>query len=236
MTLKEAVAAANRGKEPPRIPYVYGAQYSIAEASSVVNGGIKTMKGGISRASYYSTGSGDNAKPAFPKENHVWRFDFHDGSRLETNDAKQADIPKVEQKIRQLCGEVRQKQIGAVALLLSQSGMAPLAGSPLAKYGVAAHELTGANMLLNRDLTTGLYTLPVFGTTGHDLFHDVQISPDGKTATITQTISGDLNASDAVDAQAVYFGKATISQRLVIDLEPEIPVVTGCQLSQRIEA
>ena len=484
-TLREVVGAVSRGKELPHLPYVSGAQYSIEEASSVANAGISTMNGDINRLSLYMTGEGENAKSVFSEESHAWKFAFPDGERLETSGTKHADIPKVGQKIRQLCGEVHQKQIGAVALLLSQSGMGALRGKALAKYGietnehtpvnfalsrddetgavtirysspsvlpvqfswtatvavdgsvtstpfviekpvkqldnetaaamvaerakalgvelsdaqrdqavsllrthgtnmfaknaklfagfvvqqvrtrgtaekkekiaadtaksirewrdfefgdqrnvefrnaakdyasntirqymqpekagefkdnilgtmiddanravytfngttyihrpkdevisafktlvpdakkqkalstylnqlclettflpsnhvpydtgVVAHELPGANMLLNRDMTTGLYQFSILGSKGHDLFHDVQISPDGKTATITQSISGELNASGEVNMAEVNFGKVTIRQRLVINLEPEIPVVTDFQLAQTID-
>ena len=158
-TFREAVSAMERGKEMPRLPYVSDAQYSIEEASSIANAGISSMNGDICRLSYYGTGEGENAKLAFPKENHAWRFAFPDGERLATSETKLDDIPKVGQKIRQLCGEVHQKQIGTVAHLLSQSGTGVLLGQPLAKYGIGTNEHSPVNFALSRDDETGAVTI-----------------------------------------------------------------------------
>ena len=55
------------------------------------------------------------------------------------------------------------------------------------------------------------------------------------TATLTQSITADLSGpgSDMNDPKS--FGQVTFSQRLVIDLEPDIPVVTDYKLLQTIE-
>ena len=118
--------------------------------------------------------------------------------------------------------------------LCFESTMLPSNHAPY-DTGVDANKIPGADMLANRDFTTGLYHFVILGTTGHDLFHDLQVSPDGKTATITQTISADLASSSVVGMKEAHFGKVTLTQRLVIDLEPEIPVVTDFQLAQTIE-
>jgi hypothetical protein len=59
---------------------------------------------------------------------------------------------------------------------------------------------------------------------------------DGRTATITQTLSGDFAAPHSSQNNPVFFGSVTFAQRLVIDLTPEIPVVTDFKLSQTIES
>ena len=101
--------------------------------------------------------------------------------------------------------------------------------------GVEAHKLPGFDALVNRDLTSGLYQAPVLYTSGHVLKHDLKLSEDGRTATITQTITADLSGLKANMNDANSFGQVTFSQRLVIDLEPDIPVVTDYKLSQTIE-
>ena len=97
-----------------------------------------------------------------------------------------------------------------------------------------AINLPGAKALVNRDMTSGLYQLSILSTYGHGLTHDLQLSEDGKTATITQTITADLAAPGSRMDRLVSFGQVTLSQRLVIDLEPDIPVVTDYKLSQTI--
>ncbi|MBP3730559.1 MAG: hypothetical protein J6I40_03700, partial [Mailhella sp.] len=100
--------------------------------------------------------------------------------------------------------------------------------------GVAASGLPGFGALVNRSLLSGTFQVHVLDTTGHGLVHDLKISPDGRTATITQTLSADLDAPGSNMNQKVSFGQVTFSQRLVIDLEPEIPAVVDYKLSQTI--
>ena len=100
--------------------------------------------------------------------------------------------------------------------------------------GEGALNLPGAKALVNRDMTSGLYQLSILSTYGHGLTHDLQLSEDGKTATITQTITADLAAPGSRMDRLVSFGQVTLSQRFVIDLEPDIPVVTDYKLSQTI--
>ena len=101
--------------------------------------------------------------------------------------------------------------------------------------GVEAHNLPGSDALVNRDLTSGLYQSSVLYTYQHVLTHDLKLSEDGRTATITQSITADLSGPGADMNDPKSFGQVTFSQRLVIDLEPDIPVVTDYKLSQTIE-
>ena len=101
--------------------------------------------------------------------------------------------------------------------------------------GTEAYKLKGADMLANRDMSTGLYSLAILDTVGYPITYDLQVSPDGKMATITHTITGELAAPGEVNGITGHFGKVTLSQRLVINLEPDIPVVTDFQLSQSID-
>ena len=158
-TLDEALAAAEKGKTLPTVPFFSDAQYSIGEASSFSTCGLATMNGDICRFSPYMTGKGDDAKEAFPSGQHAWGFTFPDGERLETNFDKQANIPRVGQKIKDLCGEVHPKQIGTVAYLLSQSGVSILKNRPLAKYGINSNEHSPVNFALSRNAETGAVTI-----------------------------------------------------------------------------
>lgn len=100
--------------------------------------------------------------------------------------------------------------------------------------GVAAADLPGSGALVNRDMTTGLFANSLLSTFGHGIVHDLQVAPDGRTATITQTMSADLSGPGALMHDPKSFGQVTFSQRLVIDLESEIPTVTDYQISQTI--
>ena len=158
-TFQEAINALDKGKSIPTIPYFSTAQYSIQEASSVAVAGLKTMNGDICRNSTYMTGEDENKKDVFPAESHSWKFSFPDGEQLETSGAKQADVPRVGEKIKNLCGEVHQKQIGTVAFLLSQAGTSVMRDQPLAKYGIVTDEHTPVNFALSRNADTGAVTV-----------------------------------------------------------------------------
>ena len=158
-TLDEALAAAEKGKTLPTVPFYSDAQYSLGEASSFADCGLATMNGDICRLSTYKDVTGGETKDAFPIANHAWKFNFPDGERLETNGTKHADIPRVGQKIKDLCGEVHPKQIGTVAFLLSQSGVSVLRNQPLAKFGIATDEHAPVNFALSRNADTGAVTI-----------------------------------------------------------------------------
>ena len=76
--------------------------------------------------------------------------------------------------------------------------------------------------------------VPVLFTFGHSLVHDLQVSPDGKTATITQSITADLAAPGSNMHELNSFGQVSFSQRFVIDLTAEIPTVIDLKISQTI--
>ena len=158
-TFQEAINALDKGKSIPTVPYFSTAQYSMQEASSVAVAGLKTMNGDICRNSTYMTGEGENKKNVFPAESHSWKFSFPDGEQLETSGAKQADVPRVGEKIKNLCGEVHQKQIGNVAFLLSQAGTSVMRGQPLAKYGIVTDEHSPVDFALSRNADTGAVTV-----------------------------------------------------------------------------
>ena len=100
--------------------------------------------------------------------------------------------------------------------------------------GVMASELPGFGALVNRDMATGAFSNGILSTFGHGIVHDLQISPDGRTATITQTMSADLAGPGAKMDDPNAFGQVTFSLRLVIDLTPEIPTVIDLKISQTI--
>ena len=101
--------------------------------------------------------------------------------------------------------------------------------------GVDAHKLPGGEGMVQRNMFSGLYMSPPLNTAGHGITHNLVISPDGRTATLTQSISADLNGPHSDMRQVVAFGTMTFSQTLQIDLTKDIPVVTDCKISQTID-
>ena len=100
--------------------------------------------------------------------------------------------------------------------------------------GTDAIHLPGAGAIANRNMLSGLYTSQLLSTYGHDVTHDLRLSEDGHTATITQTLSADLAAPHSNNQNQVFFGGVTFTQKVVIDLRPDVPVVTDYKLSQTI--
>ena len=111
----------------------------------------------------------------------------------------------------------------------------PSMGVQYSETGVNAIKLPGAGALANIDMTSGIYMNDLLDSYGHDLVHDLQVSPDGKTATITQTVTADLSSPGSQMNKKISFGQVTLSQRLVIDLTAEIPTVTDFQVSQEFD-
>ena len=98
--------------------------------------------------------------------------------------------------------------------------------------GTMPNAIKGFDSLVNLEIDK--LGVPVLFTYGHSIVHDLQVSPDGKTATITQSITADLAAPGSNMQKLNGFGQVSFSQRLVINLEPEIPTVIDCQISQTI--
>ena len=119
--------------------------------------------------------------------------------------------------------------------LCTTTFMSPSMGVPYGETGVNAIKLKGAGALANRDMTAGVFKSSLLDTYGHDIVHELQVSPDGKTATITQSMTIDLSSPGSDMYNKISFGQVTISQRLVVDLTAEIPTVTDFNISQAFD-
>ena len=122
---------------------------------------------------------------------------------------------------------------GYMNQLCFETLLMPTSHLPLST-GTDAIHLPGAGAVVNRDMTSGLYLTTILSTDGHGATHDLELSEDGRTATITQTISADLAAPESGKNDKDFFGAVSISQRIVIDLAPDVPVVTDYKLSQTL--
>ena len=128
-----------------------------------------------------------------------------------------------------------QKALSSWMNQLCFTSILPLTSHVPLNTGTDAINLPGADAIVNRDMMTGFYMSPLLSTYGHDAIHDLQLSEDGQTAIITQTVSADLTAPHSNQNNPVFFGSVSFTQRLVIDLTQEVPTVTDYKLSQTID-
>ena len=89
------------------------------------------------------------------------------------------------------------------------------------------HTIKGGEMFVSRDYARD--DLPIANDT--DIHYELEISPDGKTATVTVTQDKQLNSMGLRDAE-YRIGKSSVSQRTTIDLTQEMPVVTNVTFAQ----
>ena len=95
------------------------------------------------------------------------------------------------------------------------------------------HELPGADLFANRDMTTGLYPTQIFGPS---MSFGLDMAKDGRSAVVTLTLDARLEAGDGVrvPGRDTTFGTVQIQERITVDLTPETPVVTDVAFAQRL--
>jgi hypothetical protein len=94
--------------------------------------------------------------------------------------------------------------------------------------------LPGAKLLFQRDMNDedGLYSRPAFDS-NQSPNYDLQVSPDGNTAVVTMRMKSPLMMGN-LDNEDESFGTIQLTQKLTLDLRPDVPVVTDVKLSQII--
>lgn len=112
-----------------------------------------------------------------------------------------------------------------------QNGIAYPAGPGQAE-DVDTSKLQSADKLVNRNMNTGFYTQMIGGS--NDGIYDVQVSEDGKTATITTTYPNTMAMGAGVD-DAKHFGNFTVQTRLTVDLEADVPSIINADISQSFD-
>ena len=127
----------------------------------------------------------------------------------------------------------------AVSCLLHQGGLADmesLFGRSGALVGDAnakiiqeefLYELPGGDLFLHRDVTRDGYGI----LADADVRYGLEVSKDGKTATVTVGIDKHITINGLKHAES-RIGKATIVQKTVVDLTKEVPEVVGTTFSQ----
>ena len=97
---------------------------------------------------------------------------------------------------------------------------------------VDVSKLPGAGKLANRNLAGGLYDQMLSGK--NDAIYSLEVSKDGKTATITTTYPSTLAMGAGPDSTK-QFGAFTVQTRLTLDLSADEPTITDARFSQTIE-
>ena len=96
---------------------------------------------------------------------------------------------------------------------------------------VAMHERPGADLFVSRDMTTGLFALPLLDNSTMQTTYTLDVAPDGNTATVTVTASPGLTEGFS---PGDVFGHVQLTRQMTVDLRPDIPVVTDVKLAQKI--
>ncbi len=76
----------------------------------------------------------------------------------------------------------------------------------------------------------GVFTKPQFDP-NQELYYDLEVTPDGNTAVVTMRMESRVMMGHREDVDE-GFGRFQLSQKLTIDLRPDVPVVTDVKLSQ----
>ena len=96
---------------------------------------------------------------------------------------------------------------------------------------VAMHERPGADLFVSRDMTTGLFALPLLDNSTMQTTYTLDVAPDGNTATVTVTASPGLTEGFS---PGDVFGHVQLTRQMTVDLRPDIPVVTDVKLAQKL--
>ena len=98
---------------------------------------------------------------------------------------------------------------------------------------VAMHERPGADLFVSRDMTTGLFALPLLDNSTMQTTYTLDVAPDGNTATVTVTASPGLAEGFS---PGDVFGHVQFTRKMTVDLRPDVPVVTDVKLAQKLVA
>ena len=84
-----------------------------------------------------------------------FKFNFPDGESLVTNKAEgKANIPKILDRLEELCGPVHKEQASSLMMMTSQSGIAILKGG-LKPFGVDSSEHSAVDFTISKNNVTG---------------------------------------------------------------------------------
>ena len=159
---------------------------------------------------------------------------------------KSGTVTNVQQRLAQIVAALKkalpaEKAQKVISSLMNQSGPCDilLLRSRTPVQGpdgvVNLHDLPGASMLLNHKMDGELFPVQIYDAS---MRFDLDVSKDGRTATLLITLDakleGGVGQRQLADPDATKFGKARIRERITIDLEPEIPVVTDVALGQEL--
>ena len=121
---------------------------------------------------------------------------------------------------------------GCLTVTMSKCPLLPVnGGEPVELFRQPAGQ-----MLFQRDMTgeRGLYFKPLMGG-NQSPYLDLAVSTDGNTAVLTLRLESNLKMGGPTRDDP-DFGTMQLTQKLTIDLTPDVPVVTDVKIAQSFEA
>lgn len=185
-TVEEAIGAFLDGKGLP--PVSYQAGYSM-DLDAFPDKGLAQMKLDLTRGTNYSKpGNGGNYLETHEQK---FGFAFPDGPAFTCSSA--ADAEKVEEKVKQLCGEGHALQAQIVGANLSQDAAVPIKGA-LACYGIYNDEHAVLDYSLTKDDRTGAVAIRYSSPAGLPVGFSwtCTVAVDGSCAITPLEINGDV--------------------------------------------
>ncbi|MBQ6472910.1 MAG: hypothetical protein IJJ33_13080 [Victivallales bacterium] len=152
-----------------------------------------------------------------------------------TADEKTAAV--VEQFKKMLPPGVMRKAISAVMCQTSSTDLANFTVQNRNIDGVELHHALGTEMFATSKFDGVQRSMPL--AMQKDTVWELDISPDGKTATVTLNHNCDLTTGELPDVDNHLdgiFGEVTIKQKMTIDISGDAPVLKDVSFAQKFEA
>ena len=197
----------------------------------------------VERNNNYIRQNMSNPKLFLPENPDIFGSLYGDANRASWNiNGKEFAIgTSADKVVDEFCKAVKNPNARkAISTLLNQSSLADiqslmikgeaLVGDPNAKemQTETLYTIENGDMFVSRDMARDGYQI----TGDAELHFELQVSEDGKTATVTVTTDKNLTSTGDKNAVAARFGKASVSQRITVDLTKEMPTVTNVTFAQ----
>lgn len=148
-------------------------------------------------------------------------------------DALKDAVPKVSHR-KVLSGIMTQDVGNGIVSVMLRAAMPRTTAFP---NGKAIHTAKGGDLIAGNDVTDQLYGMPT-PNLNHMKF-DLEISPDGKTAKLTHTITGTLRfgiSGTSGEEQNKAVATLTMTQVYTFDLSKDEPKIVSYHLGQQLDA
>ncbi len=190
-TFEKVLDAVTKGRELPPAPYYSPISTTFAELDGTAEGGRKAMMKDLCRpaaptviATGQPTTTDNRFTVRFPDETVL-----HSTTGAEGDPNVIAANKRIADKIEGFCGPVHQRQIGAVFMSLSQSGLTPLTRG-LVPHGVNSAEHAPVTYTLAKNPVNGAVTITYSEPAGFPFrFHwTVTVALDGTSSSTPMVV------------------------------------------------